>query len=242
MAVSAVAAVSVSAIAYGAAFGSMAFDSFRGPFGSVSHLPSVSATLLGCGNVYSFDPEPGSYGVFDMSDLKPAVEGGSVRIPTAPVIVPAYGYMTAEPLPDRDAVVYRVGDEDLPNLSAILRSMYSGTIILWYLPSMEESSITQLENWANTRSDVVVMPWTPYTLGLPESMTGYQMPAGRTYAFSAWSVTQSCQGFSASVADDFVTFVEHLHGSNIPSAKPPLANIDENGHLPSIEYAGSDIQ
>jgi len=213
----------------------------KGPFGSTSHLPSVASTLLGCGSVYQFDPKSEAYGVFDMRDLKPKVAGGKIRVPTAPPLVPAYGYMTDTPL-SGDKVVYRLDDKDLPPMTSILRSMYSGTIVLWYLPTVGESGIKKLEEWANTHSNIVVMPWVPQTLGIPETMTGYQMPAGRTYAFSAWRVTQSCQGFGTTAANDFVDYVTRLHGSNIPSTLPPLAKMDEAGHLPSIEYAGSDIR
>lgn len=244
-AVSGFAAITVAcilvAITYVAAFGANTFDSMKGPFGSTSHLPSVAATLLGCGSVYQFDPKPEAYGVFDMQDLKPNVAGGKVRVPTAPPLVPAYGYMTDTPL-SGDKVVYRVDDKDLPAMTSILRSMYSGTIVLWYLPTAGESGIKNLEEWATTHSNVVVMPWVPQTLGIPVTMTGYQMPAGRTYALSAWNVTQSCQGFGTVAANDFVDYVARLRGSNIPSASPPAAKVDKAGHLPSIEYAGSDIQ
>lgn len=213
----------------------------NGPYGSTVNMPNTPAIMSGCGSIYQFAPTV-EFGTFSNDDVTPTGKNKDrVRVPTAPMLVPAYGYMSEDGIPTHRNF-YATDDEDLPTLPETLRSMRDGRVVLWYQPdTVRAGGLENIQAWMEDNPNVVAIPWLPSTLGIMENLQGHSMPMGRSYAFSTWNVTHSCDVFNVEAADGYMDFVENLNGKNRPAGEPAPAVLDEKGQLPDIPFQGSDI-
>lgn len=231
---STIATISVAAMVLISLVGIEGTYSSRGGQESETHIPNVDAVLNGCGSIFVFSPSVENYGVFDPNEVSPQ-ESGNIRIPTAPMLIPAYGYMTENGL-DTNYVEW---DSDiLPALPTTLRSMYDGKIIIWYDAKVGDGELSAIRSWAEDKEDVVVLPWRHETLGVPSKMTKYDVPLGRHIAFSAWNVTQSCMTFDAEAMNGFYDFAKEHAAKERRSKTPPEAQLNREDKLSPISVAG----
>lgn len=215
--------------------GSDMLNAIRGPFGSVAYAQSIDAVLEQCGRVFVYDPPEEYYGVYDPEDVTKTSQG-SILVPTGPMLVPVYGWMTEEGL-DPQSLYY--AGEYVPDLSHTMRSMYDGTVVLWYTPDISDHTRQEMIDYVNDHPGTVMIEWNPTSLSLPGKATK-PMPEDRGVSFSTWGVSQSCKNFSPEIADQFLEFVETNPSVVHPTQPPPVAELTPDGKLPSIRVSYSE--
>lgn len=215
--------------------GSDMLSVIKGPFGSVGYAQSIDAVLEQCGRVFVFDPPKEYYGVYNPEEVKKN-SLGDINVPTGPMIVPVYGWMTEEGL-DSESLYY--AGEYVPDLSHTLRSMYDGTIVLWYSPDISDDTRQKMIDYVNDHPGTVMIEWNSTSLSLPGKATK-EMPLERGVSFSAWGVSQSCKNFNPEIADQFLEFVDTNPSVVHPTEAPHPVELTSEGKLPSIRISYSD--
>lgn len=200
----------------------------------LGRLASTQAILSHCGSLYSFyesDKEAMSQsGVFDVDKL-PAAEGDTPRVPVIKSrLVPPYGYMYDRGLDDH--ITFYDQSQEVP-LPQTLNSMWSGTIVVWYSPTVPTGDVENIRAWAETQDDVKVVMWRNVNLGAPSSVAEISMPRERAVSFSGWGTSQSCKYWNPTAADEFVAFAKKQQKKfgHDTSSEHPKAKLDDSGRL-----------
>lgn len=232
-------AVSLLGIFVAAASGNVVASS-PGPYGSRAYIPSTSAVIAGCGKIFRFFPPAEQHGLFNYEDVARKEGSDYIRIPVPPMRVPAYGFMVHDNVLDHSDYYIAPNDEP-PALESILFSMYHGIRILWYMPDANQSTIRHVQRLAREHEDVIAIPWRVESLGLPKTLKAHTMPEERSFAFSSWGVTQSCEHLSDEAFAEFLEFAEEKGPTR--AEEPPRAVLTEDGQLPGIvtEFSGVSI-
>lgn len=148
-----------------------------------------AALLAQCGPTYTYEPT---------SPLQTRAVDGITQDLTMGVrtIVPILGPMATRPAPTKPSF-YRYGDKGIPDKRALLRSMWDGTIVVYYDRSATDVDVEVLEQLSQ-RDDLklIVVPWTA-----PQSL-----PMGRSLAFATFGTSQSCHRLAPKALEDFRAF------------------------------------
>lgn len=185
---------------------------------SLQHSVDVEAVLNQCGDIYTFSPVPEEYGVIP-ADTTATVLG----IPVHPMRVPVYGYMKEEGLPEGS--IFR--SPDIPSRENILRSLWDGTVVVWFVPETTDAQISQILLGIAPYANAVAIEWAP--------RDGGNLPQQRNFAFSTWNVSQSCMQWDEEVFTDFMEFVDNYEGVGDQESEPPLASLDSQGRLRQLD-------
>lgn len=191
---------------------------------SLQHSVNVDAVLSQCGDIYTFTPEEWQYGIIP-SDTTATVLG----IPNHPMRVPVYGYMKEEGLPE--GRFFR--SPSLPSREEALRSMWDGTVVIWFVPEISEEILNQIKLTVSQYDNVVAMEWAP--------RDGGNLPMKRNFGFSGWNVSQSCMQWDENVFNDFMQFVNTYEGVGVQEGTPPLGQLDDEGRLILLDKEDNGI-
>lgn len=189
-------------------------------FSSIEHPANINASMNKCGSIFYFKTAPIWFGTIPENYGKP--------VPTAPMNLPAYGYMDEQPFDMGHVGVYPKTFEGFPE-TTIYRALWEGVTIIWYNPAITDSNYQAIEvialNKIQAGQKLMVLP---YNIELK------QIPLERNFATSAWGVTQSCLIFNEDVYDEFAIFKDTVYSErNMQS--PPVASFDETGALREIK-------
>lgn len=196
-----------------------------GDFGSRTYPADTESLIAGCGDTFTFSPEQNNYGALP-DDFFVDPNGPLPRkrtVPNHPMIVPAYGYFINDPSVKFSKKFYTLKDlpvietpvDRLPGLQRVeyLKMMWNGYKIIWYMDEIDQQTKDAIKTYVSERDDVVAMPWT----------SDVALPMGRSFGFSAWNVTRSCNFWDSDVASKFVSFADDYNAgrnkSDIPAVK-----------------------
>lgn len=198
----------------------------KGDFQSVAYPSSAEAIVTECGETYRFNPAPEFYGYVPNSFFlnEDGTSYTPKRITSHPMIVPAFGFMS-EQSPILAKNYYTESETETPNREQVLRLMWEGKVIIWYVPDVDGATKAAMRTYANDNSNVVILPWK----------SDRDLPYDRKFAFSSWTITKSCALWNKSVANSFQSFA----AENTPERdfkNPPVARFDPaTKELPLIE-------
>lgn len=211
-----------------------------GSFQSIEYPASVEGVINECGAFFKYTPRAAHYGKFPEGFFKDA-QGNNVTRQTQyhPMIVPAYGYMDNRPSPENDKIPHFFTNEakNIPDKEQVLRMMWDGWTIIWYIPPIADRSnltveefestltprdVESIKAYAESHEKVIALPWMEQKL----------LPRKRNVAMSRWASTQSCGVFSPSMIDEFINRDKEI--SNPRPAEPPVAQLDEDGEVMKI--------
>lgn len=160
------------------------------------YYASTLSYVAQCGDIFGYT------NVEDMSRMVP--EGYSNDIPSAPTIIPMYGYVAQSYIPKDEIGFYT---KDTVNRSwseaYILSTMYhQGIPIIWYdEQQITEEELEQLEKIAaDFPNQILVLPWLKYD--------NLDIPANRKFAFARMGGSQSCNEFNFNIFIDFLAFLK----------------------------------
>lgn len=163
-----------------------------GPERAIMYPAPVKDVLHSCGDIFLFYPEKGKYGVVPDSVLY-SKDG---KIPTVPTRIPSYGYMSPEPF-DPPKRVYTTKDKVLPSNIQIMRGMWEGYYFAWYHPDKATpSQVNYLKGLTEKHSKLIVLPW----VGMDT-----KMPFDRSFSFSTWNISQSCESIEEGTVESFLS-------------------------------------
>lgn len=141
-------------------------------------------------------------------------------IPSAPVIIPIYGYLTERGMHPSQFKFYSEEsvNKDIPE-QLILRTMYdTGVPVIWYDPdkiSTKDYGILKTIG-SDNEGKILIMPWLKY-----DSPT---LPKDRGIAFAVFGMSQSCKTFNYDVFVDFLNFADS-HSFEEKPIKPEVAEL-----------------
>ena len=141
-------------------------------------------------------------------------------IPSAPVIVPTYGYLTERGMHPSQFKFYSKEsiNKDIPE-QLILRTMYdSGVPVIWYdSTKITEKDYNMLKRIGeDNKGKVLILPWLKYDSD--------NLPKDRTIAFAVFGMSQSCKTFNYDVLIEFLNFAEN-HSFDEKPLKPEVAEL-----------------
>lgn len=199
----------------------------KGDFQSVAYPSSAEAIVTECGETYTFKPSSDFYG-YVPNDFFLNEEGTGYtpkRITSHPMIVPSFGFMS-EDVPQITKVFYTPEDgTNIPNREQVIRLIWSGKIIVWYVPDVDGPTKESIKKFVSENKNFIALPW----------QADRDLPSNRKFAFSAWTITKSCELWNKSVASAFEKFVV-AHPVERDLNNPPKAKYDETTkELPLIE-------
>lgn len=195
--------------------------------------PTPNAILSQCGDIWYFDPPTKWYGTI------PA--GYTGTIPTAPMLIPVYGYMTLEPfnLDSYEQQTWVPGEkrENPYSWEQTLRALWEGYTIIWAASTLPDEAYLYLLEYADTQPRTIVLPYTYENLD-PAIQDFYQnrtpfLPENRLIAFSVWGASQSCNAFSETTLTDFKNNTTQILPAR-DTNNPPPAELNQNGNLNPI--------
>lgn len=214
-----------------------------GIFNSIEHPATVEGVINECGSIYEYDPFARHYGQIPVGyTISPEGKRIEREIPVHPMIIAAYGYMANDEtkLGDKVDPFYSTERTDVPDREQILRLMWEGWTVIWYLPPIiDRSNLTadEIENtfnpttvedikaYAEKHDKVIAVPWKE----------AKELPRSRNMGISRWGVTQSCGVWSSSVVDEFIN--SDKSNSKPRPEEPPFAQVDEKGNLNEINVS-----
>lgn len=194
--------------------------------GGMEYPATVEAVLNQCGNTFAFEAAREHYGVFSSKDLQESLlKGESYEIPTHPMIVPVYGYMSEEPADEVfEQKMYK--HSDAPTRSQLLRAMWDGAVVVWHSPAISNEEEARLSMSIRPYDNIIAVEWA-----------GGELPLGRKYAFSTWGISQSCQNWDEEVFSQFLSFIEEHPQYTKKGQEPPEAILTDEGLLHDIDPA-----
>jgi hypothetical protein len=217
-----------------------------GIFNSIEHPATVEGVINECGAIFQFFPKERHYGQIPIGyKLTPQGDPLQRATPSQPMAVPAYGYMANDEDRIQDNVdhFFSIERKDTPTYPQVLRMMWEGWTIVWYLPPIiDRSNLTadELENtlnpttvedikaYAEKHEKVIALPWKD----------AKPLPVNRNVAISRWAVTQSCGVWSRSLVDEFIN-TDKTNAKPRPEV-PPVAPVDKAGNLYNIDIEQKD--
>lgn len=201
-----------------------------GQFQSMEYPASVEAVITECGAIFNFEPSPRHYGQFPEGffDSEAGKNTRERLVPEQPMIIPAYGYMSNK-APDNFPAFIGTDEEKQPSKNQLLRMMWEGTMVIWYLPASgsgenanginDAETLNSIKRFAESHDNVIAVPWS----------NDRQMPLNRRIAFSMWNTTQSCKLWNSGVAEEFIAAEKNIRKER--PVEPPYAPLDEEGEL-----------
>lgn len=210
-----------------------------GAFGSIEHPATVEGVINECGPIFEYTPRSTHYGEIPVGYTKPA-NGMVKQIPVQPMVVPAYGYMAngETKLGDKVDHFFSIERKDVPTNEQVLRLMWEGWTVIWYLPPIADrthltahdlettfnpATVEAIKIYAEKHDKVIALPWK-------ESKP---LPLNRNMGLSRWASTQSCGVWNSSIVDEFINSDKNLGKKR--SIEPPVAKLDEEGKLFEID-------
>lgn len=203
----------------------------QGQYGAVVYPGNLNTTVNGCGDVFRFSTNESLYGVIPQEAY--ATAQTKTIIPTHPMIVPVYGYMSDRGLKKNEVKFYeRKGYPDFPR-QQILRTMWDdNTTVIWYDENATAADVFRIKKYTTEHTNVLAVPWTGVDA----------LPMNRHIAFSTWGISQSCNTFDNSVLNDFQNF-KKVHPVK-HTVTPPVKKLNKFGLLspinPGVSYKGKD--
>lgn len=185
----------------------------EGQYQSTVYPADTESLIAGCGDTFAFSPPAKNYGALpDDFFVDPNSDSPRKRnVPKHPMVVPAYGYFINNDnikfeqkfYTEQDLPVIESREDRMPGIQRpeYLKLMWDGWKIIWYKPSADEATKQSISEFVNSQENVVALPWT-------NSETEVDLPAGRSFAFSAWNTTRSCGLWDSDVAGKFVIFAD----------------------------------
>lgn len=184
-------------------------------------LPAGSASILSqCGDYFTFSPKASDYGVVPENYDK------DYSFPS--MIVPVYGFMSNKSI-KLDEATQQKQNSNPYTLPEINRTLWEGHSFIWVDKKTTTETYNYLHeyasNWNKTHANkVIVLTWNGVK----------PLPLGRSYAFSSWSISQSCMSFSEKVFEEFLEKAQqHNAGRDISTL--PKATLTADGVLPKVE-------
>lgn len=200
-------------------------------------LATGEGIIAGCGPIFStYEKDQkgmAQAGVVDFTKVAQNRNGDPITPIVVKRIIPAYGYMTDTP-PSDTVNFYSLNDTP-PPLSATLRAMYDGRTIIWYTPQITSIDLNSLKEYADNTPNTMVIPWINDTIGLRGSKNSINMPRNRSFAFSTWGVTQSCDDWKPGVAEHFTTTARTVQQQHPTPKQPPTVTPNSEGRLPAFQ-------
>ena len=212
-----------------------------GIYNSIERPATVEGVINECGPIFEFSPMARHYGQIPVGyTLSPQGETIERAIPLHPMGLPAYGYMANDEnkLGENVDSFFSVERKDVPDRQQVLRLMWEGWTVIWYLPPIVDRSnltadeientfnpttIESIKSYAEKHDKVIALPWK-------ESKP---LPMNRNMGISRWGTTQSCGVWSNSIVDEFINTDKNTPDSR--PEEPPVARVDEAGDLYEID-------
>lgn len=193
-----------------------------GEFSSIV-LPTNSKGILSqCGDYFTFHPPKTDYGVV------PANYDKDYTFP--PMIVPVYGFMSDTPM-KTDEATHQKQDTNPYTLPEINRALWDGHTFIWVDKKVSPQTFDFIHEYANNwnkihEDKVIVLTWN-----------GAQpLPMGRSFAFSSWSISQSCMSFSEGTFEEFLGKAQEQNAGRNTKILPS-ATLNSEGSLPRVSNA-----
>lgn len=195
--------------------------SVRDAYGERSiYYASTLAYVNKCGHIYAYK------NVEKMAFNIP--EGYAGDIPSAPSVVPMYGYLSKEtiPLEQIDFYSYETVNKSWSE-SYILATMFkTGVPVLWYdHKKVNEEEKKALEYIGNQlKNQILILPWLSYE--------HEELPKGRKFAYATSGASQSCDVFDL---ENFVEFLKFINDSEFDRTPTGMKDaVLEDGVLPKF--------
>lgn len=183
-------------------------------------LPTNAKGILSqCGDYFTFNPPKTDYGVV------PATYDKDYTFP--PMIVPVYGFMSDTQI-KLDEATQQKQDTNPYTLPEVNRALWDGNTFIWVDKKVAPDTYNLVHDYANKwnkihSNKIIVLTWN-----------GTQsLPLGRSFAFSSWSISQSCMTFSEGAFEEFLQKSEEQNAGRNISNIPPAA-LDTDGSLPKV--------
>lgn len=189
-----------------------------GDYESKIQPASSKAILSQCGDIWLFQPKPEWYGTIP--------EGYTGTIPTHPMIVPAYGFMSDKPFDYSKYETSKYGEAPY-KYPEIIRALWEGDRIIWVGSTYPEEGYDFIRKYADQwnsyhEKKILVLSWTEKAA----------LPLGRSLGFSSWDATQTCQSFEQGTFEDFMAAAD-AYNMMRDYGNPPPAEL-QDGQLPVI--------
>ena len=189
-----------------------------GPDSSIVLPTSSTGILSQCGDYYTFSAKKEVYGVVPDEYDKDFV-------PVPAMTVPVYGFMADAPFKIDEALTMEQG-KNAYTIAEINRALWDGHSFIWLekdVPAETYDYITAYaDSWNKTHEKkVIALTWNG-TKNLPQ---------GRDFAFSSWSISQSCMSFSEAAFEKFLEQAK-VHNAGRDISVLPLATLTADGSLP----------
>lgn len=203
---------------------------------STLHPATVRGVINECGGIFAYSPPARFYGTLP-DEFFPGEEGNEEPRQTQkhPMIVPAYGYMApADKVPEAIPHFFDTSSKTVPSREQVLRMMWDGWTILWYVPPIPDRSnltadeientfnpetIEAIKQYAGKHEKMVALPWRETN----------PLPRDRNLAIATWGVTQTCKLWDPALVDEFLAKKDDL--TPIRSVEPPMAKLNEDGDV-----------
>lgn len=201
-------------------------DKVKTDFGGTLHPANALATVSQCGGIYTFDPPREYYGRIPTDFFKNPYGEGSIKrtVPVQPMRIPAYGYFyTNRDEPPQK--FYSFEDKGhIPKSFEYLSYMWKGWTIIWYDKNAGDQATSLIKAYVEDREKVMALPWISNDTPIPME---------RSFAYSAWGITESCGLWDDRAGDQFLDFV-NTNSAPREQKTPPSALLDPQGELPNI--------
>ena len=158
--------------------------------GITSLRQSTESLVGGCGRVFERSADPGVAGI-----VPPVKTDGTPNVPQYRTIVPMIGAFWSPPAP-ASIRMYTSASPNIPKPARLLHNMWSGALVVYYMPTAHTADVEALAIIAATRADlnIIVVPW---------DMDRKPLPSGRKIAFATWGASQTCQRLVVTALDQF---------------------------------------
>ena len=205
-------------------------------YGAQTQTPTPNAILSKCGDLWYFNPPTEWYGTIPETYPGP--------IPTAPMIIPVYGYMNPEPFNPNLSTTpdWQPGDkrENPYTWEQTLRALWEGYTIIWAASTLPDEAYQYIQEYTATQPRTILLPYTyqnvdPAYAKLVNNGQPF-LPENRLLAFSVWGASQSCNAFSEITLTDFTNNTNNTN-TLLPTRdrnNPPAAPLNSNGNLNPI--------
>lgn len=190
-----------------------------GPYGAKEYKRNVQSALASCGGIFLTNPIDNKF----WGTIPPKYQDFALdRIPTQFVQIPTYGFMVNKPTDPSLIKVYDKKDT-IPEIPTINRLLYDGYNIIWYDPFLAPNNdVAELKKFAAELNKN-----KPTTAVMPFVLKDRAIPFAKSFAFSTWGASQSCQSFNIDTYKQFVQFSEENGVDH--SGKPQEAPLSYEG-------------
>lgn len=199
----------------------------KGQWGSTMYPADVTSLIAECGDTFVFEPEEKHYGAIPdgyFSDPNSGVEIART-VPNHPMRIPAFGYfIDDENLTPEKKFFTEADKESLPPRHIYLKYMWDGWKIVWYAPNIDDDTKQSIKEYVDSRDDTIAIPW----------LDDVSMPLNRSFSFSGWDISRSCDKWDSDVATAFIDDANEVYQS-IDGKEPPRVDLEEGEDLPLID-------